>query len=149
MVPSPTPRSEAGGGTSQISVVRWVGGHSQKASRVAEHRPRMLALDLSRVFDIEVSALQMRIEGDKRAAGQGATAWLPGLSPAVTERTRAAGLADRLVSERLRPSARTVIRRYQEHFDAGGPAAAARPVLPSDRSRRWRSTRYGVLPAVG
>ena len=33
---------------------------------IAEHKPRVVALDLSRVPDIEYSALQMLMEGDDR-----------------------------------------------------------------------------------
>ena len=33
---------------------------------MAEYKPRVLVLDLSRVFDIEYSALQMMMEGDTK-----------------------------------------------------------------------------------
>ena len=33
---------------------------------VAKHKPRVLVLDMSRVFDIEYSALQMLMEGERR-----------------------------------------------------------------------------------
>ena len=39
---------------------------------VAEHKPRVLAVDMSRVPDIEYSALQMLMESDKRATERGA-----------------------------------------------------------------------------
>ena len=63
---------------------------------VAQHRPRVLALDMSRVFDIEYSALQMLLEGERRATEAGATLWLADLSPDVMECVKASGLADRL-----------------------------------------------------
>ena len=50
---------------------------------VAEHRPRVLILDLSRVFDIEYSALQVMINGERRYAEEGVTVWLAGLNPEV------------------------------------------------------------------
>ena len=40
---------------------------------VAKHKPRVVALDMSRVFDIEYSALQMMMEGERRMTGQGVT----------------------------------------------------------------------------
>jgi high affinity sulfate transporter 1 len=87
---------------------------------VAEHKPRVLALDLSRVFDIEYSAVQMLVEGEKRATEHGATVWLAGLSPAVMESLRHTALLARLGEERLLPNARAVIRQYQEGSRSGG-----------------------------
>ena len=59
---------------------------------VAQHKPRVLALDMSRVPDIEYSALQAMIEGEKRATESGAVVWLVGLNPGVLEVVRNAGL---------------------------------------------------------
>jgi high affinity sulfate transporter 1 len=81
---------------------------------VVRHRPRVLALDLSRVTDIEYSALQMLIDGDRRAAELGATLWLAGLNPGVLEVVKNSGLADRLGRERMLFNARAVIARYQQ-----------------------------------
>lgn len=86
---------------------------------VAEHRPQVLALDLSRVFDLEHSALQMLIERERRLADAGVTVWLAGLNPGVAETCRAAGLADRLGPDRLLPDARAAIGRLQERAGAG------------------------------
>ena len=52
------------------------------SSLVAQYRPRVLVLDFSRVPDVEYSALQMIMEGEKRAKEQNATVWLAGLNPA-------------------------------------------------------------------
>jgi sulfate permease, SulP family len=41
-----------------------------------KYRPRVLALDMSRVPDLEYTALQMLIEGDRRITGAGITVWL-------------------------------------------------------------------------
>ena len=49
---------------------------------VAKHKPRVLALDLSRVPDIEYSALQALIEGEKRTTERGTIVWLAGMNPA-------------------------------------------------------------------
>lgn len=48
-----------------------------------------MALGPSGAVDIEYSALQMLIEGDKRATEPGATVWLAGLNPAVMASVRA------------------------------------------------------------
>lgn len=81
---------------------------------VTLYRPRVLALDLSRVTDIEYSALQMLLDGDRRAAELGATLWLAGLNPGVLEVVKNSGLADRLGRERMLFNARAVIARYQQ-----------------------------------
>jgi len=78
-----------------------------------QHKPKVVALDLSRVPDIEYSALQMLTEGDKRAAELGATLWLTGLNPSVLEVAKHSGLADQLGRERMLFNARTAIERYQ------------------------------------
>jgi MFS superfamily sulfate permease-like transporter len=80
---------------------------------VAKHKPRVLALDMSRVPDIEYSALQMLMEGDKRACEQGVAFWLAGLNPGVLEVARRAGLDQRLGRERMLFNARAAIERYQ------------------------------------
>ncbi len=80
---------------------------------VAQHKPRVLALDMSRVPDIEYSALQALMEGEKRATEQGTVVWLVGLNPSVLEVVRRAGLDQRLGRERMLFNARAAIAHYQ------------------------------------
>jgi sulfate permease, SulP family len=80
---------------------------------VTEHKPRVLALDMSRVPDIEYSALQMLIESDKRATERRAVVWLVGLNPVALEVVRNAGLDRQLGRERMLFNARAAIERYQ------------------------------------
>ncbi len=80
---------------------------------IAEHKPRVVALDMSRVPDIEYSALQALIEGEKRATDQGTVVWLVGLNPEVLDTMRRSGLAERLGTERLLFNARVAIERYR------------------------------------
>jgi len=86
---------------------------------VDEHKPRVLVLDMSRVPDIEYSALQALIEGERRATERGATLWLAGLNPGVLEVVRNCGLADRLGRERLLFNDRVAIERYLALPSAG------------------------------
>jgi SulP family sulfate permease len=95
----------------------------QLQALVAQHRPRVVALDMSRVPDIEYSALQMLIEGERRAPARGQELWLVGLNPAVLEVVRRSGLAERLGRERMLFNARAAIRRYQA-LQADEPAGA-------------------------
>jgi high affinity sulfate transporter 1 len=85
----------------------------QVRSLVEQHRPRVVALDMSRVPDIEYSALQALMDGERRATERGAVFWLVGLNPGVLEVVRRAGLADRLGRERMLFNARAAIERYQ------------------------------------
>jgi high affinity sulfate transporter 1 len=91
---------------------------------IARHQPRVVALDLSRVLDIEYTALQMLIEGERRAPARGFEFWLVGLNPGVLEVVRRSGLADRLGRGRLLFNARAAIDRYQalEHGGTASPA---------------------------
>lgn len=85
----------------------------QIAVLVGKHRPRVIAIDMSRVPDIEYSALQMLIEGERRYTEDGVSRWLVGLNPGVLEVVRRSGLADRLGRERMLFNARAAIERYQ------------------------------------
>jgi sulfate permease, SulP family len=80
---------------------------------LTERKPRVIALDLSRVSDLEYSALQALAEGEKRVSERGVTVWLVGLNPGVLEMVRKAGLYERLGRERMLFNARAAIERYQ------------------------------------
>ena len=92
---------------------------------MSKYHPQVLVLDLSRVPDLEYSALQMLMERDKRATQRGATVWLVGLNPGVLEVVRHSGLDQQLGPERLLFNARAAIERYQ------GMQAAAGGTSPS------------------
>jgi high affinity sulfate transporter 1 len=79
----------------------------------AQCKPRVVALDMSRVPDIEYSALQMLMEGEKQATERGYEIWLVALNPGVLEIIRRAGLDKRLGRERMLFNARAAIERYQ------------------------------------
>jgi len=80
---------------------------------IAQYKPRVLALDMSRVSDIEYSALDALMEGEKRMTESGAIVWLAALNPGVLEVVRRAGFYERLGRERMLFNARAVIERYQ------------------------------------
>ena len=88
---------------------------------VTKHEPRVLVLDMSRVHDIEYSALQALIAGDVRATEHGAVLWLAGLNPDVLAVVRQSGLAERLGRERMFFNARAAIERYQAIQTAASP----------------------------
>jgi len=78
-----------------------------------ERKPRVLALDMSRVPDVEYSALQTLIESERRITEQGIVLWLAALNPSVLAVVRRAGFDEQLGRERLLFNARMVIERYQ------------------------------------
>jgi MFS superfamily sulfate permease-like transporter len=96
----------------------------QVKSLTLEYQPRVLALDMSRVPDIEYSALQSLIESEKRATELGVVFWLAGLNPGVLEVVRRAGFDEHLGKERMLFNARLVIERYQALRAAEDQAAA-------------------------
>jgi MFS superfamily sulfate permease-like transporter len=87
---------------------------------VSQHWPRVLVLDMSRVPDIEYSALQTLMDGEKRAADRGIVVWLAGLNPGVLDVVRHAELDQRLGGERMLFNAREAIARYQALAAAPG-----------------------------
>lgn len=80
---------------------------------ISQYQPKVLVLDMSRVQDLEYSALKILIEREKCAAETGPNLWLTGLNPGVLEVVRRAGLAERLGRERMLFNAQEAIERYQ------------------------------------
>ena len=80
---------------------------------------------MSRVPDLEYSALQTLMEADTRATERGSVVWLVGLNPGVLEMVRNAGLHERLGAERMLFNARAAIARYQALQAAGEPSPIA------------------------
>lgn len=78
-----------------------------------QYHPHVVAWDMSAVPDIEYSALQALIDGEKNLGELGVSLWLAGLNPGVLEMVRRAGLDQRLGRERMLFSAQAVIERYQ------------------------------------
>ena len=85
----------------------------QMNALVTQNQPRVVVLDMSRVPDLEYSALQMLMEGVQRASDRGVTVWLAALNPAVLQVVRNAGFDRQLGPDRLLFNAREAIARYQ------------------------------------
>jgi MFS superfamily sulfate permease-like transporter len=97
----------------------------QIGALVEQHKPRVVAVDMSRVPDIEYSALQALMESERRATERGTVVWLAGLNPGVLEVVRHARLDERLGRERMLFNARAAIERYQSLRTADDPAPVA------------------------
>jgi MFS superfamily sulfate permease-like transporter len=91
----------------------------QIGALVAKYQPRVLALDMSRIPDLEYSALQALMAYEQRATERGAVVWVVGLNPAVLEMARNSGLYERLGRQRMLFNAREAIQRYQATAVAG------------------------------
>ena len=88
---------------------------------IAQYKPRVLVFDMSRVPDLEYSALRMLIESEKRAIELGIVSWLVGLNPGVIEVVRTSGYDELLGRERMLFDDREAIARYQAlQAKAGG-----------------------------
>jgi len=96
-------------------------------SLVEAARPAVLALDLSRVTDLEFTALKMLIEGEKRMRARGVEVWLVGLNPGVLAVVRRSSLAGTLGRERMHFNLETAVERYLERpsWTSTGRAAPA------------------------
>ena len=85
-----------------------------------KYQPRVLVVDMTRVPDIEFSALQALIDHEQRATESGIVAfWLVGLNPAVLQMVRNTALNERLGRDRMLFNAREAIQRYQAMQGAG------------------------------
>lgn len=87
-----------------------------------DHRPDVLVLDLSRVPDIEYSALQMISERMLGPTSGGLQTWLAGLNPGVLAMVRRAGLDRQLGPDRLLLNTRVAIDRFLQRQSRGEPA---------------------------
>jgi high affinity sulfate transporter 1 len=93
---------------------------------VRESGAKIVVLDLSRVFDVEYTALKMMIEADERLAASGTTLWLAGLNPGVLAAVRRSPLGERLGETRMFYNLEHVVMKYQEIASSDGDAGARR-----------------------
>jgi anti-anti-sigma regulatory factor len=92
-------------------------------------KPRVVALDLSGVPDLEYTALKMLIEGEKRQRERGISLWLVGLNPGVLDLIQRSSLGKTLGRDRMHFNVEVAVARY---LQASEPEST--PPLPA-RSR--------------
>jgi anti-anti-sigma regulatory factor len=80
---------------------------------VEDARPRVVALDLSGVFDLEYTALKMLTEAEARNREQGVELWLVGLTPEVLDVVQRSPLGQALGQERMFFNMELAVARYQ------------------------------------
>jgi MFS superfamily sulfate permease-like transporter len=109
---------------------------------VEQWRPKVVAIDLSGVFDLEYTALKNLIEAEKRLSENGISLWLVRLAPEVLRVVKRSSLGATLGEERMHFNLGIAVQRYlssvakvqESDGKASQPAAAqvpAHPVGPS------------------
>jgi len=84
-----------------------------KIGRLIEgEKPKVVALDLSAVFDLEYTALKALIEGEKVRREQGVSLWLVGLNPDVLAVIQRSSLGELLGRERMFFSLELAVAKY-------------------------------------
>jgi SulP family sulfate permease len=80
---------------------------------VQEQAPRVVAIDLSGVVDLEYTALKMLTEAEKRQREHGVSLWLVGLNPNVLKLVQKSSLGSVLGREALLYNLESAIAKYQ------------------------------------
>ena len=80
---------------------------------VAEENPKVVALDMSAVFDIEYTALKMLTEGEKRMRERGVSVWLVGLNPEVLGVIQRSSLGKLLGREGMHFTLEVAVAKYR------------------------------------
>jgi len=79
---------------------------------IEEARPRVLALDLRAVPDLEYTALKMLSDAEEREREHGVELWLVGLNPEVLTVVQRSPLGARLGRERMHMNLETAVAKY-------------------------------------
>jgi SulP family sulfate permease len=79
---------------------------------IKEANPKIVALDLGGVFDLEYTALKMVAEGEKRQRARGVSLWLVGLNPDVLAMVQRSPLGEVLGRERMHFNLEVAVAKY-------------------------------------
>jgi high affinity sulfate transporter 1 len=85
-------------------------------AHLAEENPRVVALHLRGVSDLEYTALKMLTEAEKRLRESGVLLWLVGLNPGVLAMVERSPLGKTLGRERLLFNLEQAVAKYQASF---------------------------------
>ncbi|HEX5138866.1 MAG TPA: SulP family inorganic anion transporter [Planctomycetota bacterium] len=86
-------------------------GEKMRAA-VEAANPKVVAIDLRSVFDLEYTALKMLVEGEKRMRERGVSLWLVGMSPGVLAVVQRSALGSLLGRERMHFNLETAVAKY-------------------------------------
>ncbi len=82
-------------------------------SLIVEAKPKVVAIDLGGVFDLEYTALKALIEAEKRQREQGVVLWLVGLNPGVLAVVMQSPLGQTLGRDRMFFTLEQAVERYE------------------------------------
>jgi len=88
---------------------------------IVQEKPKVVALDLSAVFDLEYSALKMLTEAEKRSRERGVLMWLVGLNPEVLAVVQRSSLGEILGRERMLFNLELAVAKYQASLTSTSP----------------------------
>jgi len=81
---------------------------------IDEVTPKVVALDLSGVPDLEYTALKMLTEGERRQRERGVSVWLVGLNPRVLQMVQRSPLGSALGREKMQFSLELAVAKFVE-----------------------------------
>jgi MFS superfamily sulfate permease-like transporter len=80
---------------------------------IEAEKPRVVAMDLGGVFDLEYTALKALTEAEQRSREQGVMLWLVGLNPGVLATVRNSPLGEILGADRMFFTLEQAVAAYQ------------------------------------
>lgn len=81
-------------------------------SRVEQEHPRVVALDMRAVFDLEYTALKMLIEAEKKSREHGIRLWLVGMNPDVLSMVQKSSLGEALGREGMHLNLEAALTKF-------------------------------------
>ena len=90
---------------------------------VAQSQPRVVAVDLSGVLDLEYTALKMFVEATKRQRDRGVQVWLVGMNPGVLVVVQRSPLGEMLGRQGMHFNLEIAVARYLGAQGASGNSA--------------------------
>jgi sulfate permease, SulP family len=90
---------------------------------IEEAKPRVIALDLSGVPDLEYTALKMLIHAEKTQRERGVSLWLVDMTPEVLRVVQRSPLNETLGREAMHFNLETAVTRYQNEAHPASPTA--------------------------
>jgi MFS superfamily sulfate permease-like transporter len=80
--------------------------------QVEAAEPRIVALDMRAVFDLEYTALRMLAEGEKKLRDRGIRVWMVGMNPEVLSMIQRSSLGEALGREGMHFNLETAVNKY-------------------------------------
>jgi MFS superfamily sulfate permease-like transporter len=86
-------------------------GHKVQ-QKIDEAQPKVAALDMRAVFDLEYTALKMLVEAEGKLRGQGIRLWLVGMNPEVLAMVQKSSLGESLGRAGMHLNLETAVGKY-------------------------------------